>query len=172
MAWHNKPTIGKRRQDYLDNMFYTISHENDQVNLLDSNCQSVEFNSIMSKLIRAWSIDDTYNSNEDYKFEYLSRHSPLLIAKSGFGGIAHELYTSNRPIFYIHGLGLSADFKPIAIVSHSNQKYHIDLSPLFKNLSPNKRKRILKYNKVDKTFSDAVYQFVAKVINSTMVTKF
>jgi hypothetical protein len=119
-----------------------------------------------------WIKFDAIENRYAYEFEYKCRHHPLLISKSGFGGIAHELYTSNRPVFYIHSLGLSADLKPIAIVSHANNKSHIDLSPLFIGMSANKRKRILKYNKIDKTFSDQVYNFVAKVINSTMVTKF
>jgi hypothetical protein len=122
-------------------------------------------------LISEWSKLDRIESKYAYDFEYACRHHPLLIAKSGFGGIAHELYNDNKPTFRIVKLGLSSDFKPIAIVQHTGRTCHVDISPLFVGLSINKRKKLLKYNKQDNEFNSKVYKFVASQINTLYTYK-
>ena len=175
MAWFKQSNnnLGNRRQALLASELAKSSLSVDiDLDTVSSNPISVssDFDTKASWLIKGWAIDDSQQKFWDYQFEYLCRHSPLLISKSGFGGIAHELYTSNKPVFTIIGLGLGISGNPIATISHNYQQYQVDISPLFIGLSTNKRKRLLKYNKLDNTFNDKVYKFVAKLVNDNLMT--
>jgi len=122
------------------------------------------------KLIKLWSQYDAIETRAFNKYEDNLRHYPNIAGSKKFGGIARELYLENKPIFTILGLSIGIAGNPIALISHNYQQYQIDISPLFVGLSVNKRKRLLKYNKVDNTFNDKVYKFIVKLVNDNLMT--
>jgi len=119
-----------------------------------------EFCRRVEDLIEHWKSDDRDAKAYQLKLERRELHrlderrprrSPLFDP---------EIFYSGQPVFYLEGLGVSADypFRPVAKVrlASSSVKLFIDLTEVLRPLSKNQRRKALRHNKPSKEVFEAI----------------
>lgn len=107
---------------------------------------------IIEDMVEAWKREDREDRKEawDREKDFLHRAE-----KGQFGGtfdaVARDVFMANRPEYYPYGMTVSPvnNNKPLAKIRVPSTMIYlfVDLSPAFRKIGYNKRKKILKYGK-------------------------
>ena len=108
-------------------------------------------------LIKDWVADDKAEKQAEWQFEREALHRtndrryPL---EGQFSAVGKDIFYSNQPEFYTLAIGMSGlTFKPFVKVRLASSfiALHIDLGDRLKGISKNKRRKAIRYGRINET---------------------
>ncbi len=106
--------------------------------------------------IKHWVADDREQRQADWQAERKAIHSlgeRRLPLRGQFSAIGKDVFYADQPQFYLLGLGISGlTFKPFARVrlASSFMHLHVDLGDSLKGVSKNRKRKAIRYGRIDK----------------------
>lgn len=132
------------------------------VNLETGELYHPEFSQRTESLIADWKAIDREKRREEWEVREREMHG-VNERRWARGSLwDKEIYMGERPLYYVDGFGISADFQPVAKVrlASSNLRVFIDISQALKPLSKNKRRKALRYGKLSGDVQDCISKAV------------
>ena len=107
----------------------------------------------IESLINDWKADDRETNRLEWKNERKLMHSvneKTLPMRGRFNGVSSDIWHDSQPIYYLESIGMDGlKLKPFAKVklSSSYQHLYVDLGDSLKNISKNRKRKAIRYNK-------------------------
>ena len=118
------------------------------------------YENFIEDLISYWVSDDRAQKQAEWQAEQKAIHSlgeRRLPLRGQFSAIGKDVFYGDQPQFYLLGLGISGlTYKPFARVrlSSSFMHLHVNLGDTLKKVSKNKRRKAIRYGKIDRQIQE------------------
>ena len=107
----------------------------------------------IESLINDWKADDRETNRLEWKNERKIMHAlneKTLPMRGRFNGVSSDIWHDSQPIYYLESMGMDClKLKPFAKVklSSSYQHLYVDLGDSLRNVSKNRKRKAIRYNK-------------------------
>jgi hypothetical protein len=139
----------------------------------EPNCEIPEhhYEIFIERLIDDWQADDREQASQEWKAERLAMHAlgerglPL---RGRFNNVSMDIWFDRQPLFYVENVGVSGlTLKPFAQVKLASSYFrlYVDLGDSLRNVSKNRRRKALRYGKIDNRITERVRQAVVDYLN-------
>ena len=125
----------------------------------------------IESLINDWKADDRESNKLDWKHERKIMHAlneKTLPMRGRFNGVSSDIWHDSQPIYYLESMGMDClKLKPFAKVklSSSYQHLYVDLGDSLRNVSKNRKRKAIRYNKpLPQSANDIVSKLIIEAV--------
>ena len=125
----------------------------------------------IESLINGWKADDRETNRLEWKNERKNMHAlneKTLPMRGRFNGVSSDIWHDSQPIFYLESMGMDClKLKPFAKVklSSSYQHLYVDLGDSLRNVSKNRKRKAIRYNKpLPQSANDIVSKLIIEAV--------
>jgi hypothetical protein len=125
----------------------------------------------IESLINGWKADDKETNRLEWKNERKIMHAlneKTLPMRGRFNGVSSDIWHDSQPIFYLESMGMDClKLKPFAKVklSSSYQHLYVDLGDSLRNVSKNRKRKAIRYNKpLPQSANDIVSKLIIEAV--------
>ena len=125
----------------------------------------------IESLINDWKADDRETNRLVWKNERKIMHAlneKTLPMRGRFNGVSSDIWHDSQPIYYLESMGMDClKLKPFAKVklSSSYQHLYIDLGDSLRNVSKNRKRKAIRYNKpLPQSANDIVSKLIIEAV--------
>jgi hypothetical protein len=125
----------------------------------------------IESLINGWKADDKETNRLEWKNERKIMHAlneKTLPMRGRFNGVSSDIWHDSQPIYYLESMGMDClKLKPFAKVklSSSYQHLYVDLGDSLRNVSKNRKRKAIRYNKpLPQSANDIVSKLIIEAV--------
>jgi hypothetical protein len=125
----------------------------------------------IESLINGWKADDRETNRLEWKNERKIMHAlneKTLPMRGRFNGVSSDIWHDSQPIYYLESMGMDClKLKPFAKVklSSSYQHLYVDLGDSLRNVSKNRKRKAIRYNKpLPQSANDIVSKLIIEAV--------